>query len=228
MRKFLLFAFTVIMAATTNAQSALELAKQQKELNAINRDLLNEKPSKDAKKQAKTLKKEGWKVPAGNLSIEQQLTKSQLLGEELMSGDDGSAVKRYIMHTGQQTSGSYNTGYAAARASALAEIASMISTEIVGALKLKQDNDQLSTVNSETNDKFNQRIKAVVAQSLTNVLPCLAIYRDLPNNNIQVQVRIAYDKKELKKRLKQNLKKSMEADGDELESIVDEILNKKF
>ena len=48
--------------------------------------LLNAKPSKDARKQEKTLIKEGWKVPAGGKTIAKQITEVQLLREERSDG----------------------------------------------------------------------------------------------------------------------------------------------
>lgn len=228
MKKIMSLAVITLLASTASAQSALELAKQQKELNAINRQLLEEKPTKDAKKQAKVLVKNGWQVPAGNKSIELQITKGQLLGEELMADEGGAPVKRYIMQTSIQTAGSYNTGYAAARANAQAELAAMLKTEIAGAWQLKQDNDQLSSVSSTTNDKFNQRLKAIIDASLSNTVPYMAIYRYLPNNNMEVQVGIAFDKKELMARMKRNMKKELENDGDALNELVDEVIKKKM
>ena len=81
------------------AQTTKELAKQQLELNAINMKLLDAKPTKSAKKEAKELKKEGWTVPAGEQSIEQQITASQLYGAELTTNEEGNTIKRFIMQT---------------------------------------------------------------------------------------------------------------------------------
>lgn len=230
MKKLILMVAAVLMTSTVvNAQSAIELAKQQKELNDINRKMLNQKPTKDAKKQAKELKKEGWLVPAGELSIEQQLTKSQLMGEELMADENGAPTKRFIMQTGLQTSGSFNAGYAAARTAAMTELAGLLKTEIVSAFQQKLDNAQNSSIDATTVDKFNQRTKGIIDQALTNAIPCLKIYRTLSNNNYQVQVRLAFDKKELAARLKRNMQKELEKEGDEeLNGIVDEVLSNKF
>lgn len=225
---FLMAAFLMVAAMNVSAQSAKELAKQQKELNDINRKMLDAKPTKDAKKQAKALKKEGWMVSAGEKAIEKQLTESQLLGEELMADEDGNRVKRFIQHTGYATAGSYNTGYAQARAAAMNELASQLKTDIVSAWQMKMDNDQMSASKALTNDRFNERVKAIVDQSLTNVQALVKLYRRTKNDNYEVQVRIAFDIKELKARLKRNMQKDMEKDGDELNSIVDEIVRSKF
>ncbi len=229
MKKMMILLAAAMMSATaTFAQSAIELAKQQQELNSINRKLLTQKPTKDARKQAKELKKEGWLVPAGEKNIEQQLTESQLYGTELMADENGAPTKRYIQQTSITTSGTFNAGYAAARANAQVELAALLKTEIVTAMQAKIDNSQSSTINAVTVDKFNQRTKAIVDQALTNAVPFLRIYRRLRNNTFEVQVRIAFDKKELAARLKRNMQKELEEEGDELNNLVDEILSKKF
>lgn len=230
MKKMILMVAAVLMTSTAvNAQSAIELARQQKELNDINRKMLNQKPTKDAKKQAKELKKEGWVVPAGELSIEQQLTNSQLYSAELMADENGAPTKRFIMQTAIQTAGSYNSGYAAARTAAMTELAGLLKTEIVSAFQQKLDNAQNSSINATTVDKFNQRTKGIIDQALTNSISCVKIYRRLPNNNFEVQVQLAFDKKELAARLKRNMQKELEQEGDEeLGGIVNDVLSNKF
>ena len=53
MKKLIAMVIVAMMASTAViAQSSIELAKQQRELNEINMKMLNAKPSKDAKKQA--------------------------------------------------------------------------------------------------------------------------------------------------------------------------------
>ena len=125
MKKILSFVAAIMIATTATAQTAMELARQQQELNAINMKMLNAKPTKQAKKQAKELKAEGWTVPAGDIDIAQQVTRSQLYSAELTTDESGNVTKRYIMQTAQQTAGTYNSGYAAARAAAQAELAAM-------------------------------------------------------------------------------------------------------
>lgn len=226
MKKIITIAFmamTIIFGM--NAQNAKDLAKQQNELNNILRKSLNAKPTKDAKKQAKELKKQGWIVPAGEKSIEQQVTESQFLGAELMSDENGVTTKRFIQHTGLSTAGTYNAAYAAGRSNAQVEIANMLETEVAAAMQGKLDNAQLNAVNATTVEKFNQRIKAIVHESLTNSIPVLAVYRVLPNNNFEVQVRIAFDKKEVAARLKRALQKELEMEGDQLNGLVDDALN---
>lgn len=228
MKKILSFVAAIMIATTATAQTAMELARQQQKLNAINMKMLNAKPTKQAKKQAKELKAEGWTVPAGDIDIAQQVTRSQLYSAELTTDESGNVTKRYIMQTAQQTAGTYNSGYAAARAAAQTELAAMLKTELVTAMQQKLDNSQSNALTATTIDKFNQRSRMIVDQTLTNAIPVLAIYRRLPNNNFEVQVRIAFDKKELIARIKRNMQQELEKEGDKLYDIVDAVFDDKL
>lgn len=228
MKKILSFVAAIMIATTATAQTAMELARQQQELNAINMKMLNAKPTKQANKQAKELKAEGWTVPAGDIDIAQQVTRSQLYSAELTIDESGNVTKRYIMQTAQQTAGTYNSGYAAARAAAQTELAAMLKTELVTAMQQKLDNSQSNALTATTIDKFNQRSRMIVDQTLTNAIPVLAIYRRLPNNNFEVQVRIAFDKKELIARIKRNMQQELEKEGDKLYDIVDAVFDDKL
>ena len=230
MKKILSFVAAIMIATTATAQTAMELARQQQELNAINMKMLNAPPPppKQAKKQAKELKAKGWTVPAGDVDIAQQVTRSQLYSAELTTDESGNVTKRYIMQTAQQTAGTYNSGYAAARAAAQTELAAMLKTELVTAMQQKLDNSQSNAMTATTIDKFNQRSRMIVDQTLTNAIPVLAIYRRLPNNNFEVQVRIAFDKKELIARIKRNMQQELENEGDKLYDIVDTVFDDKL
>jgi len=227
-----LFVMMVMSISTTLvafAQSATELAKQQKELNDINMQLLNTKPSKDARKQEKQLVKQGWLVPAGGKSIAKQITEVQLLGEELMADETGNPVKRYIIRSAQAVSGSFNTGVATARANAQVELAAMLQTKIAGAMESKMDNQQTTTITVHTVEKFHERAKAIIDACLTNTNTVLAIYRHTTQNNYEVQVQVTFDKKELVSRLKRRILMELEEEGDEdLNDIVDGVLMSEF
>ena len=185
-------------------------------------------PPDRQKKQAKELKAEGWTVPAGDVDIAQQVTKSQLYSAELITDEDGNITKRYIMQTAQQTAGTYNAGYAAARAAAQTELAAMLKTELVSAMQQKLDNSQTDALSATTIDKFNERSRMIVDQTLTNAIPVLSIYRRLPNNNFEVQLRIAFDKKELMARIKRNMQRELEKEGDKLNEVVDVVFDEKL
>lgn len=222
----LMIALTIATSTAVFAQSAKELAKRQRELNEINMKLLNAKPSKDARKQEKKLIKEGWKIPAGGKTIAKQITEVQLLGEELMADEAGNPVKRYIVRTALSVAGTFNAGVDAASGSARAGLAASLETKLVAAMETKIDNQQTSAITANTVEKFHERAKSIVEACLANTNAVLTIYRVLNNNNFEVQVQVAFDKKELSARLKRNMKKELEQEGDDdLNGIVDSVLN---
>ncbi|MCQ2113473.1 MAG: hypothetical protein MJY52_00200 [Bacteroidaceae bacterium] len=226
MKKIIIMAVMALLSnASIFAQTAKDLAKQQRELNEINMKLLNSKPSKDAKKQAKKLIKDGWIVCAGDKTIAKQITETQLLGEELMADELGNPTKRYIIRSAQSIAGTFDAGIAAARSNAQVELAAMLETKVAAALESKLDNQQNSAITAITVDKFHERAKAIIDASLTNTRTLLSIYRVNKQNNYEVQVQVAFDKKELAARLKRNIKKELEQEGDEeLNDIVDSVL----
>lgn len=227
MKKMISFLTMVAIATMSFAQSATELAKQQREQNAEYMKLLNIKPSKSAKKQAKIYKKEGWEVPAGESDLAIQITKAELMGQELMKDEEGNVTNRYYMHTAIATSGTYNSGYASVRANALAEVASMMKTQLVAAWKAKNDNNQNSSTSVISNDQITQRMGGIVDETITNAIPTVKMYRRI-GNNFEIQLQVAFDKKELSARLKRGMKEKLEAEGDQLNALVDEMLNNKF
>ncbi len=224
MKKFFSMLVVALVATTAFAQSAAELAKIQMEQREQQMKLLNLKPTKEAKKQAKEYAKQGWMVPAGKRSLEQQIMESQFYETELMMDEEGGSTNRFITQPAVQTAGTYNAAYAAARAMAQVELAAMLKTEIAAAMETKLDNATMSGISAETVEKFHQRSKAVVDGTLTNLRPIMIMYRRLQNNKFEVSINVAVDKKELSARLKRNMKKELEAEGDELDSLVDGIL----
>ena len=53
MKKILSFVAAIMIATTATAQTAMELARQQQELNAINMKMLNAKPHQTGKETSK-------------------------------------------------------------------------------------------------------------------------------------------------------------------------------
>lgn len=195
MKKFIVLLLLVTSAANSFAMVSFESSSGQGV--AL---LQNQEPqlSKDSKKMIKRLKKEGWLVIAGEKSMEQQILQSQLCDVEQMVDKDGSSTNRYVCHTSVQTAGTFNTAYAAARTNALVELASMLKTDLVAAVESQLSNEQGSDMSATTKSKFSQQARSVVDATIKSAIPVLVIYRKLPNNFFEVQVRLAYDMKKIK------------------------------
>lgn len=222
---FLIFIISLMFLQVGFAQSTKSLEKEYAEQQAQEKKQ-TEKNRKEAKKEAKRLMAEGWTVSPGEESIEEQIFKSLELKYANTWDESGNRIKRYIQQNGMTLSGSYNAGYAAARMVAQNEIATMLSVQIVSAMQSSIDNSQQSASGSMTEDEYKQRTKATASACLTNFIPVAAMYRRVANNNLEVSVRIAYDKFELVKRLKRGLQKNLNLGDDVVNGLLTEIIAK--
>lgn len=226
MKKVLLMAAMAFVAITgVNAQTTQELIKMQKEQNNAYRKVANEKTTKDAKKEAKKLEKEGWLVPAGRQSIEKQVSATQILALELMADANGNPQTRYIVQMGISTGGTFNAALGSARSSAIVNLASDLKTRVAAAMEQNMDNEQSTAITANTIEKFHQRSKMIVDACLTNLKTPMVVYRKTKQNMYEVQVQAAFDKQEIKERMKNRMAKELEIEGDELNDIVDQTLS---
>ena len=231
MKKVLILLVALAMASTTcMAQSYADLLKAKKQQDKLTKESLDFKPTSEDKKQAKQMKKEGWTVKAGDDPMEVQFCRARMLKNtpivDEASGYEGMTVNRYIMWTSIVTAGDESTASDQALFDAQSKIAAQIETKIASAMESKKDNQQNNVISATTVNKFHKRSKAIVDVTLNNTQTPVSIYRVLPNYNCQVQLQVAFDKMELKRKLMQKLREELEQEGDEdLGGIVDEVLN---
>lgn len=223
MKKIYSFVFAALLAtpfsfAQSDIEDAMNIAAAQSQLDEINKKKLNEKATKDAKKEAKKLVKAGWLVPVGELSIEKQILRSHIMKETRMYTDDSHKRTRlrYVMGTGNNIGGTYNAAFNSAHNQALEKIASSLKTRLVKISQSKVDNQQTSAVAANSVDKSLSRSKAIVDQCLTNLITVCTIYKVNKQNFYEVQVEVAFDMEELKARMEAIAKGELEDEGDAL------------
>ncbi|MBR2637447.1 MAG: hypothetical protein IKD40_01205 [Bacteroidaceae bacterium] len=228
-----LLVVAVISAFTVQsfAQSAIDLAKKRNKLSKVLKE--NEiKPNKDEKKLAKKYEREGWTVPVGEKSIAYQIAMSnyyadQEMVDEELEGEDNN-IPRYISSSSTAKAGTYNMANTAARTTAQATIASLISTDIISTLTDTNGNVQTNANQVESLDEMIQELKSITNQSLTGGVQVGAMYRMDENGNYEVQIRLAYDKKILMANMKKKLAKEFGEEADELFDIVRETMRKNY
>ena len=137
--------------------------------------------TKEAKKQAKTLKKEGWTVNDGEKGLEQQLA-------DLLSYTSNSL---YIVESATQKSKTYHLGYTSAHAKALRGIAGRLNTLIATETSVVQTNMQSGEGGIESQQALSSRIKSISQETLSEAFPVLVISRQLPDGTCEVQVHLA-------------------------------------
>ena len=147
--------------------------------------------AKEAKKEAKSLKREGWKVPAGSLSMERQLTEAY----QLQAVVDADRQPKYIFGQAISGGGFYDAAKMQALELAKVELAGNIATELTSAIALQLENQQISQNDFESMARAIEQEKSKVTKTLTSVIPVVEIYREKKGGGVEVQIRLAYSRK---------------------------------
>ncbi|MBR1409699.1 MAG: hypothetical protein IJ580_01180 [Prevotella sp.] len=147
--------------------------------------------AKEAKKEAKKLEKEGWKVPAGELSIEKQWAQTIIMRME----KDDEGQPKYVF--GRAISGGdfYDAAKLQAIEVAKSELIGNISTDVTRLIDMKLQNKQKSARSATSMSEITAKGKSLMSQKLDTVIPVLEIYRTNPDNTVEIQLVIAYERR---------------------------------
>ena len=188
---FVAIMFGVMYCTTVSAQDNKQLMKEQK--------AIMKQATKDAKKQVKELKKDGWKVAVGAKPMESQLTDLFVMERGGKAG-----LPQYIVGRSEALSGSYAAARQIAVSRDRAEVASTINTKVAGILESTLTNVQTSSVDVATVQKDVSTAKQLVDQTLDKADIIFEIYREV-NNNTQFQVGVAFHDSKALEILKQSM-----------------------
>lgn len=208
------------MAMPTQAQLTKEQLKARKEIQKVSRDELTKKATKAAVKEAKQLKKDGWKVNPGALPIEKQLDKSYLMQNDF----DENLFPKYIMGEARSVGQNYDAAKMQAQELAKINLASNIQSEVTALVENSVSNSQLNPEEATSVVKSIMNAKTLIEQSLGRTLVVVEMNRTLDNKNKEVLVRLACSEKEVKSVAKEAVRKELEKQGDKGMEKLDEIL----
>lgn len=219
--KFLL-TIALAICATGNAYAQLtkEQQKERQELVKSSKSMLNEKASKTARKEAKSLVKEGWTAAPGALPLEKQLDKSYLMQMEY----DENMYPKYIMAEAISIGSNYDAAKMQALELAKQNLAGQIQTEVTALIENTVANEQLGAEEAESVTRSISAAKNLISQSIGRTITVVEVFRTLKNKNKEVLVRIAYNGDMAKKAAKNAVHQDLEKRGDELHNKLDELL----
>ena len=222
MKKVILFIAVCLFAGTTTgyAQLTKEQRKERQEITKASKAQLNEKASKTARKEAKTMTKEGWQTAPGALPIDKQLDKSYMMQYEY----DENMYPKYIMGEAMSVGGNYDAAKMQALELAKQNLAGQIQTEITALIENTVANAQMSGEEAESVTRSVMAAKNLISQSLGRTIPVVEVYRTLANKNKEVLVRIAYSGDAAKKIAKDAVRKELEQRGENLHNKLDKFL----
>ncbi len=217
-----LCAFLLILVATniSYAQVSKDQRKERLELNKASKKELNQKASKDARKEAKRLTKEGWKTAPGALPLEKQLDKSYIMQYQY----DVDGFPAFIMAEAMSIGGNYDAAKMQALELAKQNLAGQIQTEVTALVETTVANEQLDQSQAESITRSVMASKNLISQSIGRIITVVEAYRVVNGNNREVLVKIAYSQNMAKAAAKRAVKKELEARGDSLHGKLDELL----
>ena len=198
-----------------------EIRKQRQEIRKMTKKELNERASKDARQQAKKLKKEGWVVSPGALPLEKQLDKAYNMQMEY----DENLYPKYIMAEAQSIGENYDAAKVSATSLAITNLAGQIQTEVTALVEQTVANKQLEANEAASIVETVMSAKNLISQSIGRTIPVVECYREVKKGgNKEVLVRLAYNGEMAKLAAKKAVKDELEKKGANLHQQLDKVL----
>lgn len=204
-----MFLMLVVAMAVAMPTSYAQLTK--KEMKTI---------EKNAKKEAKDLKKEGWKVAPGNPTIEMQLIESFKM--QLQKDDYG--YDKFIQGEAMTAGQIYDAALFQAQNLSKIDLAGKMETRIIQIIDTKLANKEISQQEATSLATSVSASKNLVAQKLGQVITPVKMYRDLPNGNKEVRVITYYSQALAMRAVKEAMRGELEKEASTLANELDDIL----
>lgn len=209
------------LPAFCQAQSMKDRFKQRKELVKLNKDMQGIKASKESRKQAKEMKKEGWKVAPGALSLEQQIERSSLYQNMF---EEDAVTPMYVWGDASTTAENYDAGKMQALELARLNLVGSIEANITQIVENNRDNKQLSAGRAASVVKTLSASKTFITQKLGQTIPIIDTYRELPNGNVVVRVQTFYSMEKAREIALDVVRGELEKEGEDLGNELDQLL----
>ncbi len=182
---------------------------------------LSEKATKAARKEAKSLEKEGWQIAPGALPIDKQLDKTYRMQYE----QDDYGYPKYLMGEAMSIGQNYDAAKMQALELAKQNMAGQIQTEVTALIENTVANNQLGEEEAASVTKSVMASKNLISQSIGRVVPVMEVYRtDAKTKNKEVLVRIAYSSDMARRAAINAVKKQLEQEGMDLHGKLDKLL----
>lgn len=222
MKKLMLAAMSLIIAVSgTMAQDAKQIIKERQEIARLAKSELKDKASKDARKEAKKLEKEGYVVFPGDLPLAKQLDRSYTMECEYVQNAAGNIVPKYLVGRGLATGENYSAAQNAAVQLALQYVAGLAEIDITTLTETSLANREAGVATSLA--EVVSASKNIVAKRIGEVAPVVTLHKD-EKKGVTVLVRVVYDRNTVLQTYKETIREELEKKGDKLHEQLDDLL----
>ena len=210
----------ICAAAPVQAQDYKDVMKERKAMSKMTENELNSKVSKVVKKEAKALKKEGWKPAAGALPLEKQLERSYKMQYEF----DEYGYPLYIYGDAQSTGANLDSAKMAAITNATTDLAGNIQTEVVALIENSVANKQLGHGEAVSIAETVMGNTNIIADKIGRVIPVIELYREAGHKTWEARVILFYNANMAKQAVKEAIAEDLEKRGHDLVDKVNNML----
>lgn len=207
----------LMVCSISNAQTTKQSIKERKASAKLTQTELNKKASKAARKEAKTLKKEGWQVAPGQLPLDKQLDRSYNMYFEY----EENGLPKYIVGDAMSPGATYDAAKMQAIELAKTNLAGMIQTEVTALVESTVANEQMTQEQATSIVRTVQASKNLIVQRLGRTVPVIECYRVLPNKTVEVRVTLTYNARMAIEQAKDIIQTQLEAKGEDLHNQLD-------
>lgn len=182
---------------------------------------LKDKAIKEARKEAKRLKKDDWKVMPGSLPLEKLVENAWI--KQMQTTEEGQ--QRYLVADGNGLAESQSVAEMQAIETGKLQLAGLIETQVASLVTANLGNSQLSTQDAASVTEVVQSSKNIIAQELGFVSPEFKIYREKKKTKtVECQVRLFYDSLQAmsiaKKTVREEIKDKLKVNEEQLNKLM--------
>ncbi|GHT35462.1 hypothetical protein AGMMS49574_24910 [Bacteroidia bacterium] len=181
---------------------------------------LNRKAIKQARTEAKNLKKQGYQAFIGDLPMDRQVENSLLKTVDV----NDLGYQAYIVGHAEVTAGNITAAKSQALQTAKVEIASLTSSMIASLVESSVANNEITTEDAVSINRSIEASKGLVIADLGQVSKELEIYRTLPNKNVHLVLRLSYNAGTALEAARRRAQEKLEGEAQDLHKKLDNIL----
>ena len=219
-----IFTAVMMMFAAVDVSAQVATNKQRKQIhkheNVLKKEM-KKKAVKDARKEAKRLKKAGYMTFIGQLPLDKQLENSWQAAYEL----DAYGNPYYIISTQKAVASNFTAAQLQAMNAAKTDIAGQLETRINQVIESKVTSNELARNEASSLATFVSTSKNIVSNTLGRVIKLVEIYREpKKTKNVEVQVTVAYNAEVATRDALKALKQSLTPEDVELMQQIDKLV----
>ena len=182
--------------------------------------IVKNKAFKDARKEAKKWRKEGYSNLPGQLDLDKQFERSMV--KQVMLDEEGN--ERYIGVVGTAVAGTENAAQQNALNNTRLNLAGQVQVEVSQLISSNVANTQFNSEEAETVDEFISNSKSFILQELGAIKPVISMRRVLKNKNVEFRMSVMYDIKTAKNVAKKIIQRELKDKLKENEEDLDKLL----